>query len=117
MKDTVETRCPNQTKMCSLDFSFYVTFFYVGPPKEDFFFDHLLWSIFQSSTHIYAAAVSFLDVHGSRWVGLFSGQEPCTVLVVSTVMSGHNSLIICCQGRVLVKRKSVPLSSNPPHLD
>ena len=23
-------------------------FFYVGPPKEDIFSDHLLWSIFQS---------------------------------------------------------------------
>ena len=27
-------------------------FFYVGPPKEDIFFEHLLWSIFQSTSHI-----------------------------------------------------------------
>ena len=26
-------------------------FFYVGPPGEDIFFDHHLWSIFQSSLH------------------------------------------------------------------
>ena len=25
----------------------------VGPPKEDIFFDHLLWSVFQSSSHIF----------------------------------------------------------------
>ena len=30
------------------------SFFYVGSPKEDIFFDHLLWSIFQSKgTHIF----------------------------------------------------------------
>ena len=27
-------------------------FFYIGPPKEDIFLDHLLWSIFQSVLHI-----------------------------------------------------------------
>ena len=29
--------------------SIFHLFFYVGPPKEDIFFDHLLWSIFQST--------------------------------------------------------------------
>ena len=27
-------------------------FFNVGPPKEDIFFDHLLWSVFRSLLHI-----------------------------------------------------------------
>ena len=29
-----------------------ITFFIAGPPKEDIFLDHLLWSIFQSVLHV-----------------------------------------------------------------
>ena len=46
-------------KYCDIRFSVVILwfskdfFFYVGPRKESIFFDHLLWSIFQLSLHIY----------------------------------------------------------------
>ena len=45
-------------------------FFNVGPPKEDIFSDHLLWSIFQSMVHIYFT--DYISI-----VGLW-GQLSCT---------------------------------------
>ena len=40
-------------------------FSYVGPPKEDIFPDHLLWSIFQSVSHIYILQIASWTSEGS----------------------------------------------------
>ena len=42
------TRCILKTWRCDSGISIFLN---VGPPKESIFFDHLQWSIFQSSIH------------------------------------------------------------------
>ena len=90
---TILLRADRPRKLCNnslFSSTLNNTFFNVGPPKEDIFFDHFLWSIFHSVLHItdYKLPVGplraafmycFNSCHLDLWV-LFRLLSPCYVL-------------------------------------
>ena len=53
----------------------HIGFFYVGSPKESIFFDHHLWSIFQSSLH--TLQVTFLHYIDLLWAAFMYCISSC----------------------------------------
>ena len=67
-------------------------FFYVGPPKEDIFFDHLLWSVFQLAMHIYFTDYNFF-VGPLRAAFMYCINS--FVLVVGTPSLLYHCIVLC----------------------
>ena len=77
-------------------FFFFFFFLNVGPPKEDIFSDHLLWSVFQSTLHIYFTDYNFNFCGSLRAAFMYCFNSSVLWHIVDTSFIACTSCIILC---------------------
>ena len=81
----------------TLNLSHWTIFFFcnVGPPKEDIFSDHLLWSIFQSVLHNYILQISSWASDGSFlvFIWLHALRNELLIFKLNGIWRQHQNVI------------------------